>query len=210
MSSAYTPPIPGGRIVILVSGAGSNMVDLVRAAENPEWGGQIVAVGADRECAGIDWAKDHGLPTFIHPLNKGANRDEWDRELAYIVGQYSPDLVVCAGYLKLLGSAFLERFGGRTLNTHNSLLPAFPGTHAPADAIEAGVKVAGATLFIVDAGVDTGVILAQTVVPVLDDDNADTLLDRIKEAERAQLVASVGRLLREGWTVDGRRGKIGK
>lgn len=199
------PSLAPARLVVLVSGEGSNMRALVEAAADPAWGATVVAVGADRECAGIDWAGERGIETFVHPLPRGADRPGWDRELTELVGAHHPDLVVCAGFLKLLGEAFLTTFGGRTLNTHNSLLPAFPGTHAPADALAAGVKVTGATLFLVDAGTDTGAILAQTAVPVLDEDDVDSLLDRIKTAERAQLVETVGAMVRGGWELHGRR-----
>jgi phosphoribosylglycinamide formyltransferase-1 len=121
------------------------------------------------------------------------------------VASYQPDLVVSAGFLKLVGDRFLERFGGVYVNTHNALLPSFPGIHAPRDALAYGVKVTGATLFIVDRGVDTGVIVAQVAVPVRDDDDEERLVERIKAAEQQQLVEQVGRMVREGWTIDGRK-----
>lgn len=206
--NANTPALVPARILVLVSGEGSNMRDLVEASCDPQWGGTIVAVGADRECGGITWANEQSIPTFIHPLERGAPRSEWDRELAQLISQFVPDLIVCAGYLKLLGEAVLRAYAGRILNTHNSLLPAFPGIHAPAEAIEAGVKIAGATLFLVDAGTDTGHIVAQCAVPVMDDDTAESLLERIKESERAQLVDTLGRMIRCGWSIDGRRVRI--
>ena len=209
MTTTRHEPLAPARILVLVSGEGTNMRALVDAAGDPAWGASIVAVGADRQCAGLGWAAERGIATFCHPYVRGADRDEWDQQLAGLIAGYAPDLIICAGYLKLLGPAVLGAFDGRILNTHNSLLPAFPGIRGPADAIEAGVKVAGATLFFVDPGVDTGRIVAQTVVPVLDDDDAESLLDRIKVAERAQLVEAVGRLIREGWTVDGRRLRFG-
>ena len=202
-------------MVVLVSGVGSTMRALVEASADPAWGGTVVAVGADRACPGIEWAVSHGLATFVHSLprvpagDRAATRAQWDRELAEQVAAYRPDLVVCAGFLKLLGPAFLGQFGGRTLNTHNSLLPAFPGIHAPADALAAGVHLTGATVFLVDSGTDTGAIVAQVAVPVLDDDTEDTLLERIKRAERAQLSDIVGRMLRGGWTLNGRRVAVG-
>ena len=127
------------------------------------------------------------------------------RALTDAVAEHEPDLVVSAGFLKLVGPRFLAAFGDRYLNTHNALLPAFPGIHGPRDALAYGVKVTGATLFFVDAGVDTGPIVAQVAVPVLDDDDEETLTERIKEAERRQLVEHVGRLVREGWTITGRK-----
>jgi folate-dependent phosphoribosylglycinamide formyltransferase PurN len=113
--------------------------------------------------------------------------------------------VVSAGFLKLVGATFLAEFGDRYLNTHNALLPSFPGIHGPRDALDYGVKVSGATLFFVDAGVDTGPIVAQVAVPVLADDDVETLTERIKVAERRQLVEYIGRLAREGWTITGRK-----
>lgn len=208
MTETYWPKADAARLVILVSGEGSNMKALSEAVS--DWGATVCAVGADRECSGIEWAAEQGMPTFVLPFSKGEDRAAWDRALAERIASYEPTLVVCAGFLKLLGSAVLEAAPGRILNTHNSLLPAFPGINGPADAVAAGVKLAGATLFIVDQGLDTGAIIAQTAVPVEFDDTADSLLQRIKEAERVQLVESVGRMIREGWTVDGRRVKFGR
>ena len=214
MTKHTQAPLAPARILVLVSGEGSNMKAIVEAARAPYWGGKVVAVGADRECAGLDWAAEQEIPTFCHPFTRGTegvqgDRAQWDRELAELMAEYEPDLVVCAGYLKLLGSAVLERFEGRIVNTHNSLLPSFPGVRGPADAIEAGVKLAGATLFIVDPGLDTGAIVAQVAVPVEDEDDADSLLGRIKIAEQKQLVEAVGRMIREGWTINGRRVRYG-
>jgi phosphoribosylglycinamide formyltransferase-1 len=135
-------------------------------------------------------------------------RVDWDRVLTASVASYKPDLVVSAGFLKLVGEDFLEAFGDRYINTHNALLPAFPGIHGPRDALEYGVKIAGATLFFVDGGVDTGPIIAQVAVAVEDDDTEETLTERIKEVERRQLVEWVGRLVREGWTITGRKVRL--
>lgn len=208
MTETYWPAQANARLVILVSGEGSNMKALVEAASS--WGASIAAVGADRECASIEWAAQRGIPTFVLPFSKGEDRALWDECLADKITEYTPDLLVCAGFLKLLGAAVLQACPGRILNTHNSLLPAFPGINGPADAVAAGVKLAGATLFIVDPGVDTGAIIAQTAVPVEYDDTAESLLERIKVAERQQLVDAVGRMLREGWTVNGPRVKFGR
>ena len=119
-------------------------------------------------------------------------------------------MVVLAGFMKLVGPTFLGRFGGRMVNTHPALSPSFPGMRGPADALEYGVKVTGCTLFVVDAGVDTGAIVAQTAVPVADDDTVETLHERIKVAERQMLVDAVGRMAREGFSVDGRRVRFGQ
>jgi phosphoribosylglycinamide formyltransferase-1 len=145
------------------------------------------------------------VPTFVDAVKAYPARADWDAALTAHVAEHKPDLVISAGFLKLVGAAFLDAFGDRYVNTHNSLLPAFPGMHGPRDALAYGVRVTGATLFFVDAGVDTGPIIAQVAVPVLPGDTEETLTERIKVAERRQLVESVGRLVREGWTITGRK-----
>lgn len=192
-------------VVVLVSGGGSNLAALLQACEDPAYGVKVAAVGADRPCGGVELAREAGIPTFVVDLADHPDRASWETALTRAVAEHSPDLVVSAGFLKLVGSEFLREFNGRFLNTHNSLLPAFPGIRGPADALAYGVKVAGASLFLVDDGVDTGVIVAQAAVPVHDDDTVDTLTERIKVAERAQLVETLGRMARTGWTVRGRR-----
>lgn len=194
------------RLVVLLSGAGSNLQALQDACADPSFGAQVVAVGSDRDGAGgLRRAATAGVPTFVEPVDDHPDRAAWDRALTARVAGHEPDLVVSAGFLRLVGPEFLAKFTGRFLNTHNSLLPAFPGIHGPREALSYGVKVAGATLFFVDAGVDTGPIVAQVAVPVADDDTVDTLTERIKVAERTQLVHYVGRLVREGWTITGRK-----
>lgn len=155
-------------------------------------------MGADRDgIEGLARAERAGIVTFVVRTSEFDDRADWDVALAEAVASHEPDLVVLAGFMKLIGPAFLALFGGRTINTHPALLPSFPGMHAPRDALEYGVKVTGATLFVVDDGVDTGPIIAQVPVAVLDDDDADTLHERIKVSERAMLVESVGRLVHE-------------
>jgi phosphoribosylglycinamide formyltransferase 1 len=194
------------RVVALLSGTGSNLQALLDACTDPAYGARVVAVGADRAgAAGLDRAAAAGAPTFVESLRDHPTRDDWDRALTARVAEHEPDLVLSVGFLKLVGPAFWPAFGHRYFNTHNSLLPAFPGIRAPRDALEYGVKVTGATLFLVNAGVDTGPIVAQVAVPVRDDDTVETLTERIKEAERVQLVEYVGRLVREGWTISGRK-----
>ncbi|HEY3506286.1 MAG TPA: phosphoribosylglycinamide formyltransferase [Actinocatenispora sp.] len=194
------------RLVVLVSGAGSNLQALLDACADEAYGARVVAVGADRPgVEGLTRGERAGADTFVVRVGEYADRGAWDEALTGQVAKYEPDLVVSAGFLKLVGPAFLARFGGRYLNTHNALLPAFPGIHGPRDALAYGVKLAGATLFLVDDGVDTGAIIAQVAVPVLDDDTEDTLSERIKQAERPQLVEYVGRMARRGWTVTGRK-----
>ncbi|MEJ3743809.1 phosphoribosylglycinamide formyltransferase [Actinomycetes bacterium KLBMP 9797] len=194
------------RLVVLVSGSGSNLQALLDACADPAYGARVVAVGADRHgIAGLDRAAAAGVPTFVDVVKDYPSRADWDRALTAHVADHQPDLVISAGFLKLVGAGFLTAFGDRYINTHNALLPAFPGIHGPRDALAYGVKIAGATLFFVDAGVDTGPIIAQVAVPVLADDTEETLTERIKEAERRQLVEYVGRLVREGWTINERK-----
>jgi phosphoribosylglycinamide formyltransferase-1 len=198
------------RLVVLVSGAGTNLQALLDACADPAYGAEVVAVGADRGgIEGLTRAERASVPTFVHRLKDFATREEWDRALTETVAAHDPDLVVLAGFMKLVGAAFLDRFAGRVLNTHPALCPSFPGTAGPADALAYGVKVSGATLFVVDAGVDTGPIVAQTAVPVHDDDDVETLHERIKAAERAMLVDAVGRIARDGMRVEGRRIRFG-
>jgi formyltetrahydrofolate-dependent phosphoribosylglycinamide formyltransferase len=204
-------PEPGrlARLVVLVSGAGSNLEALHEATADPSYGATVVAVGSDRDgIRGLEIATKADVPTFVTRLGDYPSREEWDRALTDQVAAHEPDLIISAGYLKLVGAPFLDRFSGRYVNTHNALLPSFPGIHGPRDALEYGVKITGATLFFVDAGVDTGPILAQVAVPVEADDTVDSLTRRIKQAERRQLVHYVGRLAREGWTITGRKVSI--
>jgi phosphoribosylglycinamide formyltransferase 1 len=209
VTDPVAPTPEPARLVVLVSGSGSNLQALLDACADPAYGARVVAVGADREgIAGLDRAATAGVPSFVHKVKDYAERADWDRALTASVAEYKPDLVVSAGFLKLVGDDFLEAFGDRYINTHNALLPAFPGIHGPRDALEYGVKVAGATLFFVDGGVDTGPIIAQVVVPVEDDDTEETLTERIKDVERRQLVEWVGRLVRKGWTITGRKVRL--
>jgi phosphoribosylglycinamide formyltransferase-1 len=193
------------RLVVLVSGSGTNLQALLEAAANPAYGAEVVGVGADR--SGIEAlarAERAGVPTFVHRVKDFPTRQEWDAALTASVASYRPDVVISAGFMKLVGETFLASYGGRFLNTHPALSPSFPGMHGPADALAYGVKITGCTLFVVEAGVDSGPIVAQSAVPVLDDDTAESLHERIKATERVMLVEAVGRMAREGFTVDGR------
>ena len=201
---------PPSRLVVLVSGTGSNLQALLDASADPAYGAVVAAVGADRDgIEGLARAERAGLPTFVHRVKDFASREEWDEALTASCREHAPDLVVSAGFMKLAGAPFLAEFGGRYLNTHPALLPSFPGMHGAADALEHGVKVTGATLFVVDAGVDTGPIVDQVAVRVEDDDDVETLHERIKVAERAMLVENVGRMAREGFMISGRKVRIG-
>ena len=179
-------------VVVLLSGSGTLCTALLDAIDGGEVDARVVAVVSDREDAqGLARARERGIPAVAHPLAAGADRAAWDAALRDIVGAYDPDLVASAGFMKLLGPAFLDRFGGRTINTHPALLPSFPGMHGPRDALRAGVKVSGATVFVVDPGVDTGRILLQRAVDVLPDDDVESLHERIKVAERRLLIQAV-------------------
>ena len=197
------------RVVVLVSGSGTNRAALLEACADPTYPAEVVAVGADRDAIlALDRARAAGVPTYVLRVADFATREEWDAAFTDATAAYEPDLVVSAGFMKLAGAAFLSRFGGAYVNTHPALLPSFPGMHAAADALDHGVKVTGCTLFVVDAGIDTGPILAQAAVDVRDDDDAETLHERIKSAEGALLVDVVGRMARDGWTVTGRKASI--
>ena len=186
-------------MIVLVSGVGSNLQALIDASQDPAYGAAVVAVGADRaDIEGLARAERAGIPTFVVQLSDFESRADWDVALAENAAKFDPDLVVLAGFMKLVGPAFLERFGGRTVNTHPSLLPSFPGAHGPRDALAHGVKLTGATLFIVDDGLDEGPILAQVAVPVEPGDDVESLHERIKVAERDMLTDWVSRLAREG------------
>ena len=198
------------RLVVLVSGAGTNLQALIDACRDEAYGARVVAVGADRPgITALDRAERAGIPSFILRLPDYPSREQWDAALARTCASYQPDLVILAGFMKLVGKAFLEVFGGRCLNTHPALLPSFPGTRSVRDALAHGVKVTGCTVFIVDEGVDAGPIVAQASVPVADDDDEATLHERIKVAERALLAGTVGAMVRDGWSVRDRKVRIG-
>ncbi|HEY0775120.1 MAG TPA: phosphoribosylglycinamide formyltransferase [Nocardioidaceae bacterium] len=212
-----TPSIAGrplrrpARVVVLVSGTGTNLQALIDASRDPAYGVEVVAVGADREgIEGLARAEREGIATFVRRVKDFETRADWDRALTEACQEHDPDLVVLAGFMKLTGAAFLDVFGGRCVNTHPALSPSFPGMQGPADALAYGVKVTGATLFVVDAGVDTGPIVDQVVVRVEDDDDVEALHERIKVAEREMLVTCVGRMAREGFTITDRKVRFGQ
>ena len=178
-------------VVVLLSGTGSTFAALLAASREPAAPFTIVGVLADKPAAGLDSAREGWIPSEVVALRDFPDRQAWDRALAAAVTAYSPDLVVLAGFMKLVGAPLLEAFGGRIINTHPALLPSFPGAHGVRDALAHGVKVTGATVIEVDAGVDTGRILAQVAVPVLEDDTEAALHQRIKDAEQPLLVQVV-------------------
>lgn len=197
------------RLVVLVSGSGTNLqalLDAVAEAGSAAYGAEIVAVGADRDgIEGLARAERAGLPTFVCKVKDHGSRDEWDLALAEATAAYEPDLVVSAGFMKIVGKEFLARFGGRFVNTHPALLPSFPGAHGVRDALAYGARVTGCTVHFVDDGVDTGPIIAQGVVEVRNEDDESALHERIKEVERMLLVDVVGRLARNGYRIEGRK-----
>jgi phosphoribosylglycinamide formyltransferase 1 len=199
------------RLVVLVSGEGTNLQALIEACGDPGYGARVVAVGADRaRINALARAERAGLPAFTVRLADYPTRQDWDAALARACAAYAPDLIVLAGFMKLVGQPFLDSFGGRCVNTHPALLPSFPGAHAVREALAHGVKVTGCTVLMVDDGVDSGPIVAQAPVPVADDDDEATLHERIKVTERVLLVGTVGRMVREGWSVHGRKVRIGQ
>jgi phosphoribosylglycinamide formyltransferase-1 len=194
------------RLVVLVSGTGTLLQALIDACSDPAYGAEIVAVGSDRPgIQGLERAVQANIPIFVEPLQDYATRAEWDHALTADVAGYEPDLVISAGFMKLLGPNFLDRFEGRIINTHPALLPSFPGMHGPRDALAYGVKITGATVFLVDAGVDSGVILDQRAVPVEEDDTVQTLHERIKIVEREMLVAITHQLATRTWRIVDRK-----
>lgn len=197
------------RLVVLVSGSGTNLqalLDAVESAGTEAYGAEIVAVGADRAgIEGLARAERAGLPTYVCKVKDFATREEWDAALAEATAAYEPDLIVSAGFMKIVGKEFLARFGGRVVNTHPALLPSFPGAHGVRDALAYGARVTGCTVHFVDDGVDTGPIIAQGVVEILDEDDESALHERIKEVERTLLVDVVGRLARNGYRIEGRK-----
>ncbi len=181
------------RLVVLASGSGSTLQAVLDAAVHPDSGAQVVAAGTDRPgCPAMRRAAEAGVPTFAVPLADYADRDDWNAALAEAIAEHRPDLVLLAGFMRVLSPATVSRF--ELINTHPSLLPSFPGGHAVGDALAHGVKITGVTVHRVDAGVDTGPILAQAAVPVLDGDTVDTLRQRIQLAEKPLFLDTIRRL----------------
>jgi phosphoribosylglycinamide formyltransferase-1 len=205
-SRSYRVEIPApSRVVVLVSGSGTLLQALLDAAAEPGYPARVVAVGADRHgIEGLARAERARVPTFVLPLAEQPDRGAWDAALSAAVTDHRPDLVVSAGFMKILGPAFLAGIGCPMINTHPALLPAFPGVRGVADALAYGVKITGATVHLVDAGVDTGPVLAQSAVPVEPGDTVEGLHERIKIEERRLLVGTVAALARQGATVTGR------
>ena len=202
------PPTAPSRLVVLASGTGS-LLEALLAAAGGDYPGEVVAVGTDRACRALEIAAGAGVPSFTVRLGDHTDRAAWDSALTDAVARHEPDLVVSAGFMKILGPQFLSCFEGRVVNTHPALLPAFPGARAVAEALDYGVRVTGATVHLVDAGTDTGPILAQKTVPVLDDDDEETLHERIKVVERRLLVDVLAAVATRGLTWTGRKATFG-
>ena len=197
-------PVPA-RVVVLVSGSGTLLQALLDATADPGYPAQVVAVGADRSgIEGLARAGRAGVPTFVESVRAHPDRMAWNAALTATVAAHRPDLIVSAGFMKILGAAFLKEIGCPMINTHPALLPAFPGPHPVADTLAYGVKVTGATVHLVDAGVDSGPVLAQAAVEVRPRDTVDELHERIKTEERRLLVGTVAALARDGASVSGR------
>lgn len=183
------------RIVALVSGSGSNLQAVIDAVEAGALDIEIAAVGADRHGTyGIERSAAAGIDTFVVNFRDYADRHEWDDALRDRVATYEPDIVLSSGFMRIVDERFIKKFEGRYINTHPALLPSFPGAHGVRDALAYGVKVTGATVMVADAGVDTGPILAQAPVQVLDDDTEASLHERIKVEERRLLIDTLAKL----------------
>lgn len=182
---------------------------LMSAAAAPDYPARVVALGTDRRCPATEHARAAGVATFLEELTAQRDRAAWDRALTAQVAAHEPDLVVLAGFLRVLGPVFVDRFADRIINSHPALLPAFPGPHAVRDALAYGVRVTGTTMMLVDAGIDTGPILAQEAVAVIPGEDEATLHERIKVVERRLLVEIVAAIATGGVVVAGRKAVIG-
>jgi len=202
------PPSAPARLVVLASGTGSLLQSLLDAAVG-DYPARVVAVGVDRDCPAEQIAAATGIPSYRVAVGDYPDRSAWDAAIADATARHGPDLIVSAGFMKILGPVFLARFPGRVVNTHPALLPAFPGAHAVPEALAYGVKVSGCTVHLVDAGVDTGPILAQRAVDVLDGDDEESLHERIKVFERRLLVEVLAVLAMRGVTWSGRKATFG-
>lgn len=202
------PPTAPARLVVLASGTGSLLASLLDAAVG-DYPGRVVAVGVDRDCPAVDIAKAADIPVYRVRLPDYADRAAWDAAITEATAEHAPDLIVSAGFMKILGPQFLSRYMGRILNTHPALLPAFPGAHAVPDSLGYGVKITGCTVHLVDAGTDTGPILAQEAVAVRDDDDEARLHERIKIVERRLLAEVIADVATRGVTWIGRKATIG-
>lgn len=184
--------MPALRIAVLISGTGSNLAAILDAIDAGRCAAEVCAVLSDRASAkGLALAQARAIPSAVVALKDFADREQWNAALAERIAGFHPELVVLAGFMRVVGPTLIARFPGRIINVHPALLPLFPGTDAPAQAVRAGVRVSGCTVHVVDSGVDTGPIIAQAVVPVLPDDDADRLHQRIQRLEHRLLPAVI-------------------
>lgn len=181
-------------VAVLISGAGSNLRALLEAANEPDYPARIVVVGADREAEGLAHAEAFGIPWFFVPYAEYASRDAWGEALRDQLAVWQPDLIVLSGLMRLLPAPVLKPWAPRIINTHPAYLPEFPGAHGVRDALAAGASQTGASVIVVDAGVDTGPILAQERIAVLPGDDEASLHERIKPVERRLLIDVVRRI----------------
>ena len=178
-------------LVVLISGSGSNLLELLKAAENPLYPVKIVAVGSDKDAPGLEHAELFEIDTFVVEPERFSDRNHWGQTLLSNVLHHQPDLVILAGFMKILPESFVSALSGKLINTHPSLLPEFKGAHAVRDAIQAGATKTGVTIHFVDAGVDTGPIIVQEELQILPGESEEQLHERIKVIERALLVKTV-------------------
>ncbi len=196
------------KIGVLISGRGTNLQALIDAQLRGELGGEIAVVFSNVEsAAGLERARRAGIPVVVRD-HRGRTREEFDAELAQLLAAHGVELVCLAGYMRLLSAGFVRRFAGRILNVHPALLPAFPGLHAQRQALEYGAKVSGATVHLVDEGLDSGPIVLQEAVVVRGGDSEETLAARILEAEHRLYPRAVRLMLEGRCTVEGRRVRV--
>lgn len=176
------------RLVVLISGAGSNLASLLENLPATQIPADVVAVGSDTNAPGLRHAADRGIPTFDVPWEEFSSREEWGVALGDALAAHEPDLIILSGFMKLLPPELVSRFSPRILNTHPAYLPEFPGAHAVREALASGATETGASVIVVDEGVDTGQILAQRRVPVEPGDDETALHARIKVVERELLL----------------------
>ncbi|MFK4759412.1 phosphoribosylglycinamide formyltransferase [Microbacterium sp. ZW T5_45] len=181
-------------VAVLISGTGSNLRALLEAARHPDFPARIVVVGADREADGLAHAEEFGIPSFTVPWRQHESREAWGEEVRRQLDVWAPDLVVLSGLMRLLPPDLVAAYSPRLINTHPAYLPEFPGAHGVRDALASGATQTGASVIVVDDGVDTGPILAQERVPIVEGDTEHSLHERIKPVERRLLIDVVRRI----------------